>query len=86
MRKYVHTKDSISVNGKIEYKLMGEGDMPVLDMLSALKDIGYNGYVSLEWVKRWSNNLCDAGVVIPHFAKRAKCRSLRVHLLYSRCP
>ena len=66
--KYVHTKDSISVNGKIEYKLMGEGDMPVLDMLSALKDIGYNGYVSLEWVKRWSNNLCDAGVVIPHFA------------------
>ncbi len=38
--------------------------MPVLDMLSALKDIGYNGYVSLEWIKRWSNNLCDAGVVI----------------------
>ena len=64
--KYVHTKDSISKR-KIEYKLMGEGDMPVLDMLSALKDIGYNGYVSLEWVKRWSNNLCDAGVVIPAF-------------------
>ncbi|MBD5114153.1 MAG: AMP-binding protein [Ruminococcaceae bacterium] len=66
--KYVHTKDSVSVNGKIEYKLMGEGDMPIREMLEALKSIGYNGYVSLEWVKRWSNNLCDAGVVIPHYA------------------
>lgn len=66
--KYVHTKDSICKNGAIEYKLMGEGDMPIKGMLDALGSIGYNGYVSLEWVKRWSNNLCDAGVVVPHFA------------------
>lgn len=66
--KYVHTKDSVSKDGKIEYKLMGEGDMPIIEMLEALKSIGYNGYVSLEWVKRWSNDLCDAGVVVPHYA------------------
>lgn len=66
--KYVHTKDSVRKDGNIEYKLMGEGDMPIKEMLEALKSIGYNGYVSLEWVKRWSNNLCDAGVVVPHYA------------------
>ncbi len=66
--KYTHTKDSVSNNGKIEYKLMGEGDMPIKEMLEALKNVGYTGYVSLEWVKRWSNNLCDAGIVIPHYA------------------
>ncbi len=66
--KYVHTKDSVCKDGKIEYKLMGEGDMPIKEMLEALKSLGYNGYVSLEWVKQWSNNLCDAGVVVPHYA------------------
>lgn len=75
--KYVHTKDSISKDGTIEYKLMGEGDMPVKEMLEALKGIGYNGYVSLEWVKRWSDNLCDAGVVVPHFA--AYMKPYKVH-------
>ena len=66
--KYVHTKDSVCKDGKIEYKLMGEGDMPIKEMLEALKNIGYNGYVSLEWVKRWSRDLCDAGIVVPHYA------------------
>ncbi|MBQ9947678.1 MAG: AMP-binding protein, partial [Oscillospiraceae bacterium] len=66
--KYTHTKDSVIVDGKVEYKLMGEGDMPIKRCLDALKSINYNGYVSLEWVKRWANNLCDAGVVVPHYA------------------
>ncbi|MGN0657418.1 MAG: AMP-binding protein [Ruminiclostridium sp.] len=66
--KYVHTKDSVIKDGKIEYKLMGEGDIPVKEMLNALKSVNYNGYVSLEWVKRWSNNLCHAGIVVPQYA------------------
>ena len=75
--KYVHIKDSVSRNGVIEYKLMGQGDMPIKEMLEALSSIGYNGYVSLEWVKRWSDNLCDAGVVVPHYA--AYMKPYKVH-------
>lgn len=75
--KYVHIKDSVSRDGVIEYKLMGQGDMPVKEMLEALGSIGYNGYVSLEWVKRWSDNLCDAGVVVPHYA--AYMKPYKVH-------
>lgn len=75
--KYVHIKDSVSRNGAVEYRLMGEGDMPVKETLEALKSIGYNGYVSLEWVKRWSDNLCDAGVVIPHYAAYMKPYKVR---------
>ena len=66
--RYVHVKDSIIVDGKIEYKLMGEGDLPLDTALKLLADRGYNGYISLEWVKRWANHLCDAGIVFPHFA------------------
>ncbi len=66
--KYTHVKDSVNNNGVIEYKLMGEGDMPLKECFEALRSVSYMGYVSLEWVKRWANNLCDAGVVIPHYA------------------
>lgn len=66
--KYVHVKDSVVMDGKIQYRLMGEGELPISDMMSALRSINYAGYVSLEWVKRWSADLSDAGVVFPHFA------------------
>ncbi len=67
--RYTHTKDSVVKDGKVLYRMMGEGDLPVYDMLDALKDIGYDGYVSLEWVKRWAPDLTDAGIVFPHFAQ-----------------
>ncbi|MCL2054118.1 MAG: AMP-binding protein [Oscillospiraceae bacterium] len=68
--KYVHVKDSIATeSGKIEYRLMGEGDLPLGEMFGALRSIGYDGYLSLEWVKRWADELQEAGVVFPHFAE-----------------
>ena len=36
-------------------------------MMMALRSICYEGYVSLEWVKRWASNLSDAGIVFPQF-------------------
>ncbi len=66
--KYVHVKDSVMENGKCQYRMMGEGDLPITEMLDALHAIGYDGYVSLEWVKRWTEELSDAGVVFPKFA------------------
>ncbi len=66
--KYVHAKDSVMKDGKVEYRFMGEGDLPIDDMMLSLRSINYEGYVSLEWVKRWAPNLSDAAVVFPHFA------------------
>ncbi len=66
--RHVHIKDSVVEDGKLRYVLMGEGDMPLEEAIGALKSIGYDGYISLEWVKRWANELCDAGIVVPQFA------------------
>ena len=66
--KYVHIKDSVLENGIVKYKMMGEGDLPIDGMMLALRSINYDGYVSLEWVKRWATDLSDAGVVFPHYA------------------
>jgi len=70
--RYVHVKDSVMIDSKPCYKLMGEGDLPIKDMLGELTAIGYDGYVSLEWVKRWADYLEDAGIVFPHFARFMK--------------
>ncbi|MDY4977070.1 MAG: AMP-binding protein [Clostridia bacterium] len=66
--KYVHTKDSVMTDGAVQYRMMGEGDLPLKDMFDALNAQGYDGYVSLEWVKRWAQDLSDAGVVVPQYA------------------
>ncbi len=66
--KYVHIKDSVMNNGAVEYKILGYGDIPVVEILDLLKISGYDEYVSLEWTKRWNKNLLDAAVVFPAFA------------------
>ncbi|MEG2813964.1 MAG: sugar phosphate isomerase/epimerase family protein, partial [Oscillospiraceae bacterium] len=57
--KYTHIKDSVMVNGKVEYCLIGEGDLPIDKAMRALNSINYDGYVSLEWIKKYAPNLSD---------------------------
>ena len=66
--KYTHAKDSVVENGKTVYKIMGEGDLPMHAIMRALRSINYEGYVSLEWLKRYAPDLSDPGIVFPHFA------------------
>ncbi|MCQ2497204.1 MAG: AMP-binding protein [Lachnospiraceae bacterium] len=66
--KHVHVKDSVMTDGKAQYKLMGQGDMPLARVFSALAEAKYSGYISLEWVKRWDSELQNAGIAFPHFA------------------
>lgn len=60
--KHVHIKDSYIENGKMYYTLMGYGDNPVREACRFLKDIGYTGYYSYEWVKRWVPELEGSGI------------------------
>lgn len=66
--KYVHIKDSVGTPAEVQYRMMGYGDIPVLDILRLLEKQGYTGFVSLEWVKRWNPDLQEPGIVFSHFA------------------
>lgn len=66
--RHIHVKDSVMVDGIVHYRMMGVGDLPIKHMLDVLADSGYDGFVSLEWVKRWAPDLMDAGIVFPHYA------------------
>ena len=65
--KHVHVKDSVKKDDKVFYRMMGFGDVPVLDALKELKKIDFDGFISLEWVKRWQPDLEEGGIVFAHF-------------------
>ncbi len=65
--KYMHVKDSHMENGELKYRMMGYGDMPTYDALRAARAEGFDGYVSLEWVKRWMPELQEPGIVFSHY-------------------
>ena len=62
--KHVHLRDS---DDKDTYNLIGEGNMPVADMMRALSSINYDGFISLEWKPEWMEELQDREVIFPHF-------------------
>ncbi len=68
--RYVHVKDSFATaDGRIAYRMMGEGDMPLSDVFSALRLAGYDGYLTFEWVRKWARDVAvgDAGIVFPQY-------------------
>lgn len=70
--KNTHVKDSVFKDGKIAYRMMGYGDVPVFDALKGLKAAEYNGFITLEWVKRWNKELQEPGIVFYHYASYMK--------------
>jgi len=62
--KHVHLRDS---DDKDTYNLIGEGTLPVADMMRALSSIDYDGFISLEWKVDWMEDLPDYEVIFPHF-------------------
>ena len=66
--RYLHVKDSVMTEeGKLKYRMMGYGDLPVKETLGLLKADGFTGFVTLEWVKRWYNELEEPGVVFMQY-------------------
>ena len=64
-----HVKDS-APDGT--YCLLGEGNIPVREMLRLLKGGGYDGWINLEWEKRWIPALADPRVAFPQYAARLR--------------
>ncbi len=67
--KHVHLKDSAVYDGEREYCLIGEGEVPTGDVISALSSVNYNGFISLEWNPEWMPELTEIDVIFSHFAQ-----------------
>lgn len=66
--RYTHIKDSKQgEDGKLHYLMLGEGDIPVEEAILALKNIGYDGWFTLEWVKQWNPDIESPSIVFPNY-------------------
>ena len=64
----IHVKDSMpTADGGHQYVLLGDGDVPLKEMLDLLVAGGYNGYAILEWEKRWIPGLQEPEVAFPQY-------------------
>lgn len=65
--KHVHIKDSVMEGKNVHYKMVGEGDLPVAKTIKLLEKAGYEGFYSLEWVKRWDLSLEEPGIAFAQY-------------------
>ena len=66
--KHVHIRDSAALpGGGVKYCLVGEGDLPLGEMLDALRSVGYAGFVSCECIPSDFEDIADKSILLPHF-------------------
>ena len=62
--RHVHLRDS---DDDGNYNLIGEGTIPLDDLMRALASIDYGGFVSMEWKPEWMPDLPAREVIFPYF-------------------
>jgi len=69
--RHVHINDGHpTAQGKEDWTvtLLGEGEIPVQDALQAMRNAGYDGWISVEWVKKWIPELQEPEIALPQHA------------------
>ncbi|MCK4872033.1 MAG: sugar phosphate isomerase/epimerase [Phycisphaerales bacterium] len=65
--KLVHIKDSVFDGRQAHLRFIGDGDVPIRDVLMILSDLGYDGYLSYEWEKVWQPDLPEPEEAFPQY-------------------
>ena len=67
---HVHVKDGRPRPGSADWELvlLGEGTVPVERSLRALAAGGYDGWVAVEWEKKWHPEIAEPEVALPQHA------------------
>lgn len=75
LQKYIrhtHIKDARVENDKLNYTLLGEGDVPIFEAISLMAKSGYKGYYSFEWEKMWHPDIAEPEIAFAHYSKAMK--------------
>jgi sugar phosphate isomerase/epimerase len=70
--RHTHLKDSVPAGSDRRYVLTGSGEVPIERQVAALVKIGYRGFYSFEWEKRWHPEIEAPEVAIAQFATVAR--------------
>ncbi len=73
--RHIHVKDyyrGMQADGRYKLSLVGDGEIPLEDIINCLKADGFDGYYSLEWEKKWHPYLPDPEVAFPAYVEYMK--------------
>jgi len=77
LKKYIrhtHIKDAKMIDGKLQYMLLGQGEVPIFEAINALSKGGYKGYYSFEWEKLWHPEIAEPDIALADYIKKMKNR------------
>ena len=72
---HVHVKDGARPpDNRPEWRLtlLGEGDVPMRAILAALHAHGYDGWLAVEWEKKWHPEIEDPEVALPQHIEKLR--------------
>jgi sugar phosphate isomerase/epimerase len=67
--RHVHIKDSRRRGDGWDLVLLGEGEVPVAEILHAIQASGYDGWYCVEWEKKWHPEILDPEIALPQHAE-----------------
>ena len=65
--RHVQFNDARKTENGVEYCLAGEGEVPVSDVMLALRSVNYDGFISLVWDPTWCEELDDMEIIFSQF-------------------
>lgn len=68
--RHVRVSDGVRHGGagRTSHSLLGEGDLPLAELMDALRSVNYDGFISLEWEPGWIEGLEDLDMILTHYA------------------
>ncbi len=65
--RHVHISDAVRTEDGVAHCLVGEGELPLGDMMLALRSVNYDGFLSLVWDPAWCEELDDMEIIFSQF-------------------
>lgn len=75
LKKYIqhtHIKDAKLVDEKVQYTLLGQGEVPIFEAIDCLSNGGYKGFYSFEWEKLWHPEIEEPEIALADYPKAMK--------------
>ncbi len=69
---HIHIKDGGVEPDPGECRLLGEGRVPMQSILKTIGEHGYDGWLSVEWEKKWQPQIAGPEVALPQYADRLR--------------
>ena len=66
--RHVHIHDFRREGSLFVPELVGEGALPMRELMNALRSVNYDGFISLQWNPDWIDGLNDIEILLTHFS------------------